>query len=48
MNKMMKPGSINDPILERDITILAKKYLKGEALVDLLANVPIFVFNLVN
>ena len=45
---MIKPGGINDPTLERDITKLTKNYLTSEAFVDILANVPIFVFNIVN
>ena len=44
----MKPGGIDDPTLERDIRKLTKNYLAGEAFIDILANVPIFVFNIAN
>ena len=35
---------IDDPAVERDFVVLIKKYLKGDALKDFLANVPFIAY----
>ena len=43
----MKDSAIlNDPINERDYRVLCKNYLKNDFIFDLLANVPIFLYDL--
>ena len=37
-------GTIDDPVLERDVLILAKRYLKGTCFFDMAANLPVFIF----
>ena len=39
-------ATIDDPLLERDIKVLCISYLKGVFIIDFVANVPIFVFEL--
>ena len=38
LNKAL--SSIEDPNLERDITVITKKYLKGKFTLDMFANFP--------
>ena len=41
-----KSGStgIDDPVLERDFIVLLKNYLKGDAIIDISANIPGLVY----
>ena len=39
-NNLKNQKSLNDPTLERDICVLTKSYLKGDAILDILANIP--------
>ena len=39
---------LNDPINERDYRVLCKNYLKKDFIFDLLANVPIFLHDLLS
>lgn len=38
---------LDDPAVERDVGILIKKYLRGDALFDILANIPFLVYTIV-
>ena len=37
---------IDDPAVERDFVVLIKKYLKGDAKTDFLANVPFIAYTI--
>ena len=37
---------LSDPVLERDITVLLKNYLKKQFWLDGLANIPIFAYDI--
>ena len=39
-------GNLQDPLLERDIRVLCLRYLKGQFVLDFIANVPIFIYEL--
>ena len=43
-NHSKNETGLNDPALERDIWKLTKNYLKGDATLDLLANIPQLIF----
>lgn len=38
---------LDDPAVERDCVVLIMKYLKGDALKDILANIPFIVYTIV-
>lgn len=38
-------GSIDDPVLHRDIVFLTLRYLKGDLLLDALANIPYMAYS---
>ena len=42
-----KESNLDDPAVERDVAVLVKKYLKGDALKDILANIPYIVYFIV-
>ena len=42
-----KESNLDDPAVERDVAVLIKKYLKGDALKDFLANIPYIVYIIV-
>ena len=44
----MKSNGLDDPILIRDVRVLARKYFKKEAWFDLLANFPIYFYLFIN
>ena len=42
--KKNQTSGLDDPVLERDICVLTKKYLKGDAILDICANIPGLVY----
>ena len=38
--KNVQSQGLDDPVLERNICSITKKYLKGDAILDLVANLP--------
>ena len=44
INNSKNLKSLDDPTLERDICKLTKSYLKGDAILDILANIPHLVY----
>ena len=43
----LKKKALDDPAVERDVVVLLKKYLRGDALIDCLANIPFVVYTFV-
>ena len=41
-------NTLNDPIYERDYRVLCKNYLKADFIFDLLANFPIFFYDMIS
>lgn len=38
---------LDDPAVERDVVVILKKYLKGDCLKDVVANIPFIVYTIV-
>lgn len=43
----MNEKNLDDSAVERDVGVLFKKYLRGDALFDCLANIPFLVYTIV-
>ena len=46
--KNVDEKGLDDPVLERDIAILLKRYLKTEFIFDAIANLPVFIYDIMN
>lgn len=46
LKKKVDQTGLNDPLWERDFVFLLKNYLTGEAIFDILANVPMLVYKI--
>ena len=46
LNYSVKSQGLDDPVLQRDICILTKQYLKGDAILDIIANIPGLVYTI--
>ena len=42
--KKNQTSGLDDPVLERDICLLTKRYLKGDAILDISANIPGLIY----